>query len=242
MSKSSLVSIPSPSLVVAVVLAVAGALACGCGSSAPATNANAAVPGPLDMHCEMNDMEIKQSIGICMLVDSGIASALSASDGAATDAPLTDGGTDGNSVVQAGDAAAGDAGGDASAPTSDFGATMYNSSGSDDDCKYNVKWTSTAVKENVNVTFDVNAIRRIDGQPATGANVQLEVYLNSYTPSPSVNIRSHESAGGNYSVGPVIFDHPGMWTVRFHFYETCSDAPDDSPHGHAAFYVNVPTP
>jgi hypothetical protein len=232
------------SLPIIVVAALSGVVfaSMSCGSSQPATSTTAAITGPVDMHCEMNDMEIKQSIGICMVVDSGTVSALSATDGAATDATITEAGTDANTVTQqtGGDAAVGDAGGDAAAPTSDFGATMYNSSGSDDDCKYNVKWTSTVVKENVGVTFDVNAIRRIDGKPATGANVQLEVFLNDHHPTPSNNIPNKESAGGNYQAGPVIFDQAGMWTVRFHFYEMCSDAPADSPHGHAAFYVNVP--
>jgi hypothetical protein len=117
---------------------------------------------------------------------------------------------------------------------------MYNNSGSDDDCKYNVNWESTPVKENVGVTFYMNAIRRADEQPAEGANVVLEVYLNSSHPTPSTNIPNKELSGGNYVVGPVIFDAPGMWTVRFHLYEMCSDDPEDSPHGHAAFYVNVP--
>jgi len=45
---------------------------------------------------------------------------------------------------------------------------------------------------------------------------------------------------GVYSVGPVRFDQAGRWTVRFHFFETCLDAREDSPHGHAAFYVDVP--
>lgn len=33
---------------------------------------------------------------------------------------------------------------------------------------------------------------------------------------------------------------PGRWMVRSHLYETCSDEPEDSPHGHAAFFVTVP--
>jgi hypothetical protein len=226
MSTLDKVSILSPSVV--LVVALVGAFACGCGSSAPATSTVAAVTGPVDMHCEMNDMEIKQSIGMCIVGDGSTTSALSSNDAGGTDAASVDGSA--GAAVDAGDAGA----------VSNFGATMYNSSGSDDDCKYDVKWTSTAVKENVGVLFDVNAIRRIDGKPATGANVQLDVYLNDHHPTPSFNIPNKESAGGNYQAGPVIFDAPGRWIVRFHFYETCSDAPADSPHGHAAFYVNVP--
>ena len=48
-----------------------------------------------------------------------------------------------------------------------------------------------------------------------------------------------------YKVGPIRFDAAGnapghYWTVRFHLYEECNDSPEDSPHGHAAFYVSVP--
>jgi len=37
-----------------------------------------------------------------------------------------------------------------------------------------------------------------------------------------------------------VFDKSGRWVVRFHFFESCSDVPDDSPHGHVAFYIDVP--
>jgi hypothetical protein len=50
---------------------------------------------------------------------------------------------------------------------------------------------------------------------------------------------SPEISPGTYRVGPILFDKPGRWVVRFHFFETCFDAPD-SPHGHAAFYIQVP--
>jgi hypothetical protein len=122
---------------------------------------------------------------------------------------------------------------------STYGPTLYNAEGDDDDCKYHVSWKSTAVKENVGVFFYVNAIRRVDGKPVTGANVQVEVYIDNH-PTPSTDIPNTESAGGNYKIGPIVFDEPGKWTVRFHFYETCSDQPQDSPHGHAAFFVSVP--
>jgi hypothetical protein len=37
-----------------------------------------------------------------------------------------------------------------------------------------------------------------------------------------------------------VFDQSGRWVVRFHYFETCSDVPEDSPHGHVAFYIDVP--
>jgi hypothetical protein len=191
---------------------VALLFALGCGTNTTSTSTAAAVAGELDTHCTMNDAEIKAPLGMCM-----------------TSAPADDGGAGADAAASA------DAGGG-----SDFGATLFNAEGDDDDCKYHVKWTSTAVKENAGVTFDVTVVRRIDGKAATGADVQIEAFLNDVHPTPSTNIKSSESSGGSYAVGPVLFDAAGRWTVRFHFYEMCSDVPSDSPHGHAAFYVNVP--
>jgi hypothetical protein len=130
---------------------------------------------------------------------------------------------------------------DAGAPTIDYGATMFNSAGDDDDCKYNVTWTSTPVRENTNVTFTVVLTKLADMTAATGAKARAEVYLTDTHPAAPPPEAS-ESPPGTYKVGPIKFDAPGDWTVRFHFFEDCDDAPADSPHGHAAFFVRVPDP
>jgi hypothetical protein len=221
-----------PSLGILAFAAASSVSACGSDNS-PATSTAAAVAGPADTHCTVNGVEIKQEIGMCVVPEAGsTTSALSIYDAGAGAGAADAGGVDDAGADDAG-ADAGDNGG------SDFGATLYNAEGDDDDCKYHVSWTSTVVKENAGVTFDVKVIRRIDGKPATGANVQIEAYLTSSQPTPTVDIPSKELGGGAYRVGPVVFDHAGTWTVRFHVYETCTDAPD-SPHGHAAFFVNVP--
>jgi hypothetical protein len=130
---------------------------------------------------------------------------------------------------------------DAGAPTIDYGPTMFNAAGDDDDCKYNVTWTSTPVRENTNVTFTVVLTKLADMTVATGAKTRAEVYLNDTHPAAPPPEAS-ESPPGTYKVGPIKFDAPGDWTVRFHFFEDCDDAPADSPHGHAAFFVRVPDP
>ena len=38
----------------------------------------------------------------------------------------------------------------------------------------------------------------------------------------------------------VRFDAKGRWTVRFHLHEECADEAPDSPHGHIAFFIDVP--
>jgi hypothetical protein len=135
-------------------------------------------------------------------------------------------------------------GGDADAgapPTVDYGETLYNAEGDDDDCKYHVSWTSTPVRENTGVTFSVVVTKLADMTPATGANTRAEIFLTDTHPAAPPPAAS-ESPAGTYKVGPIKFDAPGDWTVRFHFYENCDDAPEDSPHGHVAFFVHVPDP
>ena len=184
----------------------------GC-SSGPSGPTGGPITGAIDMHCVMNDMETKVPVGACVPAGTPVEAGAAADDGGASD----DGGA---------------------AP--EFGPPMYNSEADDDDCKYHVKWTSTAVRHNNDVTFTVEATRLFDAMPARMADVTIEAFLTDTHPTPSVNITSHETSPGKYTVGPVRFDETGMWTVRFHFYQTCSDVPEDSPHGHAAFFVTVP--
>ncbi len=121
-----------------------------------------------------------------------------------------------------------------------YPATMYNSEGDDDDCKYHVTWASSSVAQNADVTFSVTAKKKSDGTPVTGAAPRLEVFLTDTHPAPNTVQVPTETAPGAYTVGPIRFDAKGAWTVRFHLNEDCSDLQDDSPHGHAAFYVTVP--
>ena len=58
--------------------------------------------------------------------------------------------------------------------------------------------------------------------------------------SPSNDYTATEGPPGTYTISPFIFNRPGRWVVRFHYFEECSDIPEDAPHGHAAFYIDVP--
>ena len=122
-----------------------------------------------------------------------------------------------------------------------YGETMYGNDGDDDDCKYHVHWTSTPIYENTHVTFTVSATKLADNDaPLSGANTSIEAFLTAIHPAPPLKQAVAESPLGTYAVSPVQFDAPGRWTVRFHFFENCDDSLPDSPHGHAAFYVDVP--
>jgi YtkA-like len=110
----------------------------------------------------------------------------------------------------------------------------------DDDCKYDVSYTVTPICEKQDVTFTVTLKSRVDHKAVTGATPSLEVLDPNGIPAAEGNQKSTETSDGVYKITPVTFTKKGKWTVRFHFFETCSDTPEDSPHGHAAFFIDVP--
>ena len=135
----------------------------------------------------------------------------------------------------------------------DYGGTMFGSSGDDDDCKYHTSWTASPICQNDGVYFVVTATYQIAGPnnkaggPLIGACTFAELCLNNTHPGPNVSQRPPvgsqkvvEGPPGTYTIGPVIFDEAGDWTVRFHFNEICCDVAADSPHGHAAYHITVP--
>jgi len=142
---------------------------------------------------------------------------------------------------------------------SDYGPTEWNTSGNDDDCKYFVGWHSTPITVNAPVTFWVSVQLSTNGAPLTGLVAPPSdagtgwIYLEvAGAPDGGVNNHSspfisgdgvpiQETSPGVYRIGPAaFFDESGLWYVRFHFNENCADVLPDSPHGHAAYYVNVP--
>jgi hypothetical protein len=116
---------------------------------------------------------------------------------------------------------------------------MYGTEGDDDDCKYHVTWSATPICEKAGVTFTVTLTTKADGAPATGAGTMIEATLGDTHVAPNTGM-TIEAMPGVYNIGPVVFDRPGRWTVRYHIHEDCTDVSDSSPHGHAAFFVDVP--
>jgi hypothetical protein len=221
-------------IIALLVSALAGAACSGTAAApdggSPGTGADSpagVVIGPLDSHCTASDGGLTiQSIGACAVIDPTTVPANAASC----------------NVSFSGDAgaAADDGDDDGGVATSDYGPTMYGAAGDDDDCKYYVSWTATPIVENADTYFTVSALRLADMTPASCAGVRPDVSLSISHGAPAPKNPSTEIAPGVYKVGPIKFDAPGIWTVRFHFFEECSDGPEDSPHGHAAFFVKVP--
>jgi hypothetical protein len=109
----------------------------------------------------------------------------------------------------------------------------------DDDCKYHVSFTNDCVlKGGTGTTFTVT-LKSATGTKALvpNAKTSAEAFIGNHPADVPDGV---ETSPGVYKVGPIVFDQGGKWTVRFHFFEDCSDVPEDSPHGHAAFFINVP--
>jgi hypothetical protein len=184
----------------------------------------AAVSGPTDTHC--SGKAPQETNPASCHPDAGAPEDASAGDATADDAAASDAGSD--------DGGGGDAG-----DGNEFGPTHFNAEADDDDCKYHVAWQSTAVAANVDVMFRITVTRKTDDQLATGAVPYIEAFLGDTPPGPGAESQT-EVSPGVYTIGPVQFPVSGQWTVRFHLYGRCFDTLDDSPHGHAAFLVNVP--
>ena len=195
-----------------VLLLSSVTLGLGCSSSSGG-GAVGIVTGPLDDHCS----------GVTPIVVSESSCHPSVDAGAPAD---VDGG------------AADDAGAE---PEPEV---HYNAEADDDDCKYHVKFSNTPVLKGGNVTFNVTLTKLADSTPATNADLVIESFLadNEFHPIPNSGQKATESPAGSgkYAVGPIRFDASGRWVVKFHFYETCADLMEDSPHGHVGFYYDVP--
>jgi hypothetical protein len=211
--------------------------AAGCssnnGSSGGADSPAGVVIGPPDDHCKASDGGlIVQTIGVCELLDPTLKPSNAPTCNVTFDQST---GTTGAAVDAGTDV-------DAGGYVSPYGPTMYGAAGNDDDCKYYVSWTATPIKVKADTYFTVTAVRLMDGMPATCAGVIPDVSFpgNLSVGVPTPKNPSTEIAPGVYKVGPLPFPESGIWQVRFHLFEECSDDPADSPHGHAAFFVQVP--
>ncbi|MEY4547492.1 MAG: hypothetical protein RL685_3687 [Pseudomonadota bacterium] len=81
----------------------------------------------------------------------------------------------------------------------------------DDECKYEVSFTSTCIALDEPVTFSVSFKRRMSGAFASGAApANPEVYREADGHiSPSNNFTATERSSGVYDIGPIVFDRPG---------------------------------
>jgi hypothetical protein len=202
------------------------------------SSAGGPIAGANNEHCVVAGVQQVQVTGKCEgISDAAAPAAGDDSSGGGDDS----GGGDGSAV---------DAGDNGECGEPGYGVTNYGTSAADDDCKYDVSYKATSICQKQNVYFTVTTKKRAgadggpslsDEAPLIGASVDLEVYSDDCTTiAPNSGQTTVELGNGVYKVGPIQFSKSGKWIVRFHFNACCSDDPVDSPHGHAAFWVNVP--
>ncbi len=221
--------VPFPFLVLASTCSLLLNVSCSSTDSpSPSGPVGGPVLGPEDTHCAGQPV---------VVVDPATCHA---------DAP-----EEGEGGASGGDEASGAGGSDCNQThDAQYGDTLPNSEGDDDDCKYHVSWTSTPIQQNQDVTFTVTTkdLTTLEPLEPLAADHELplsrvEVYQpcdpTRIGPPQNFNAEFTETSAGVYEGGPLRFDQPGRWVVRFHFYEQCNDG-DASPHGHIAFFIDVP--
>jgi hypothetical protein len=116
----------------------------------------------------------------------------------------------------------------------------YNAESDDDDCKYHVSFTATPVRVNQDVTFKVTVTDLAGTKgPVSGAAVHLAGTLDDALAIANSDPKTTEAPAGTYTISPIRFPKAGRWVITYHLFEDCMDL-EDSPHGHASFYIDVP--
>jgi hypothetical protein len=211
-------------------------------AEAGCTLAGTPATGPADMHCVGVTPQTVNGAD-CSVSDAGaVSTPIAADDDAGDDSGR--GNADAGAAPTPGPC-------DENGTDGAYGTTMYGTEGDDDDCKYHVTYAPFC--GNGGTYFVVTAVyltrNGLDGGPAplTEASTLAEICLSDTHAGPGIDGRPPsgdqevvEGPPGTYTIGPVQFDAPGNWTVRFHFNEVCCDVTNDSPHGHAAFFFTVP--
>src|SRR5579859_2352753 len=127
---------------------------------------------------------------------ASIATATCAAPGQATPGPTDHHCTDpeAGAIVQPTDPAScyPDAGLEDAGAGCPYGDTLYGQETDDDDCKYHVKWTSTAVCEKPGgVYFTVVATNKTDGSPLVGAHTIAETFTTSPGDASCDDVSTH---------------------------------------------------
>jgi hypothetical protein len=201
------------------------------GTGATCTSKGGPVDGPADTHCVADGQDIIHPVGECLDSAPGAAGGGGASGASGSGT----GGHAGEHVHEHDH--------DHAEGSEEPYEIRFGNESADDECKYDASFLNTCIVVNKPVTFNLTLRNRTTGNPANGAHPDSpEIFLASNPShiSPSNAIKAPEGPLGTYAIGPIVFDVPGRWVVRFHYFEDCSDVPEDSPHGHVSFYIDVP--
>ena len=88
--------------------------------------------------------------------------------------------------------------------------------------------------------FLISGTQLTDGTPATGAAPYFEAALGLAHHAPNTHPVTTEVSPGTYTIGPIVLDRPGQWTMVLHFYGLCPSTDPAAAHAHGTFLMNVP--
>jgi hypothetical protein len=218
-------------LVTAIPLVGIAGAACSSKNAEPGATAGAELDADLDDAGDLNPDTGTERCPVPQVVSASSCNPLDGGDAEAPDAAIGDDESDDE--------------GDDGDPG--YGDPLPTLEGPDDQCKYSLHLTTTPLVVNQPVTFTLDGALLAGTTPMTNATPRVEASLDD----PSLDdtrvlalpdVKSDESAPGHYTIGPVTFDAPGVWTVRFFFFESCTEDAPDSPASRVAFALTVRAP
>jgi hypothetical protein len=109
----------------------------------------------------------------------------------------------------------------------------------DDECKFRMSVRRLCSSDGT-ISFLITGANLIDGLPATGAAPYIDAALGLTYLAPNSHPLTVEVSPGTYTIGPVLLDRSGLWTMILHFYARCMQTDPTSPHAHGTFTMSVP--
>jgi hypothetical protein len=109
----------------------------------------------------------------------------------------------------------------------------------DDACKFRML-VRRACSADGSLSFLISGWQLTDGTAATGAAPYFEAALGLTYLAPNTHPVTAEVSPGTYTIGPIVLDRPGLWTMVLHFYGLCTSTDPAAPHAHGTFLMNVP--
>src|SRR5262249_21130403 len=108
----------------------------------------------------------------------------------------------------------------------------------DDACKFRMIVRRTCSADG-SLSFLIGGQQLTDGSPATGAAPYFEAAQGLTHLAPNTHPVTAEVSPGTYTIGPIVLDRPGVWTMVLHFYGLCPSTDPAAPHAHGTFLMNV---
>ena len=84
-------------------------------------------------------------------------------------------------------------------------------------------------------TLTLVGSKLVDGTPVSAAAPRVEAVHEDGHVLALGSQTVKETEPGHYTIGNVLFDAAGQWTIRFHLFTGCTEDAPESPRAHVAF-------